>query len=55
MRDRNMMSAENLSIIFAPTILQSPQSDPITAVSIGRIEAKAIEALIVNYLAIFER
>jgi len=50
-----MMSAENLSIIFAPTILQSPQSDPISAMTIGKVEARAIEALIVNYSFIFER
>ena len=50
-----MMSAENLSIIFAPTMLQSPQSDPIAAMAIGRIEAKAIEALITHWQAVFER
>ncbi|KAF6019565.1 CHN1 [Bugula neritina] len=55
LQNQNMMSAENLSIIFAPTILQSPQSDPISAMTIGKVEARAIEALIVNYSFIFER
>ncbi|XP_067935314.1 N-chimaerin-like isoform X2 [Watersipora subatra] len=52
-KDRNMMSAENLSIVFAPTMLQSPLSDPIAAMTIGRTEARAIEALIIHYASVF--
>jgi len=48
------MSADNLAIVFAPTILQSPQSDPLKAVASGRIEQRALEVLITNYRLIFE-
>ena len=53
--DKNKMSAENLAIGFAPTLLQSPQSDPIAAITAGRIESRVIEALILNYIAVFEK
>lgn len=49
------MSAENLAIVFAPTILQSPQNDPMAAIAAGRIESRVIEALILNYIAVFEK
>lgn len=49
------MSAENLAIVFAPTILQSPQTDPMAAITIGRVESRVIEALITNYIAVFEK
>jgi len=53
--DKNKMSAENLAIVFAPTILQSPQNDPMAAIAAGRIESRVIEALILNYIAVFEK
>lgn len=55
-KDKNMMSAENLAIVFAPTIIQTPYpTDPIAAMAQSRIEARALEALILNYSAVFER
>lgn len=54
-REKNMMPAENLARIFAPTLLQSPHTDPMEAVKMGLLEQKAIEILILYHNSVFER
>ena len=51
---RNMMSADNLAIIFSPTLLQSPHTDPVKAIASGMLEQRAIVKLIENYPIIFD-
>lgn len=53
---RNMMSSTNLAMVFAPTLLQSPQqTDPMQGMTVVRQEQLVVDLLIINYEVIFER
>ena len=41
-----MMSAENLAIVYAPTLLRSPESDPLSGLTAVKYERELIELLI---------
>lgn len=52
-KSKNMMGAENLAIVFAPTVMRSPDSDPmLSLMSVGK-EQKTMELLIVHYKDLF--
>lgn len=52
-KSKNMMGAENLAIVFAPTVMRSPDSDPMASLlSVGK-EQKSMELLIVYYKELF--
>ena len=51
---RNMMSAENLAIVFAPTLLRSPESDPLSGLTGVKYERELIELLIENSTRLLE-
>ena len=48
-----MMGPENLAIVFAPTVMRSPDSDPMMSLlSVGK-EQKSMELLITHYKDLF--
>ena len=52
-KSKNMMGAENLAIVFAPTVMRSPDSNPMTSLlSVGK-EQKSMELLIGHYKELF--
>lgn len=53
-QQRNMMSPENLAIVFAPTLLRSPETDPLTSLTASKYERELIELLIIHQAALFE-
>ena len=53
-QQRNMMSSENLAIVFAPTLLRSPETDPLTSLTASKYERELIEMLISNQTSLFE-
>ena len=51
----NMMTAENLSIVFAPTLLRSPENDdPLTSLSAVKYERELVEILVTHHTKIFD-
>ncbi|ESO07965.1 hypothetical protein HELRODRAFT_75127, partial [Helobdella robusta] len=48
-QQKNMMNAENLAIVFAPTLLRSPETDPLFSLTAVRYERELIELLILNH------
>ena len=41
-----MMSSENLAIVFAPTLLRSPETDPLSGLTAVKFERELVELLI---------
>lgn len=52
-QQQNMMNAENLAIVFAPTLLRSPETDPLFSLSAVKYERELIELLIINHSVLF--
>lgn len=44
----NLMNAENLAIIFGPTLMRAPNNDAIAALNDIRYQRQVMEALIKN-------
>lgn len=44
----NLMNAENLAIIFGPTLMRVPNNDAITALNDIRYQRQVVEVLIKN-------
>jgi len=53
-QQQNMMSAENLAIVFAPTLLRSPETDPLISLSAVKYERELIELLILHHSVLFD-
>ncbi|CAH1775714.1 unnamed protein product [Owenia fusiformis] len=51
----NMMNAENLATVFAPTLLRSIDTDPITSLTAVKFEKEVIELLILFQSTIFDK
>lgn len=49
----NLMNAENLAIVFGPTLMRAPDMDAITALNDVRYQRQVVEALIKNEEALF--
>lgn len=49
----NLMNAENLAIVFGPTLMRAPNVDAITALNDIRYQRQVVEALIKNEDALF--
>lgn len=49
----NLMNAENLAIVFGPTLMRAPDVDAITALNDIRYQRQVVEALIKNEDALF--
>ncbi|KAL3836943.1 hypothetical protein ACJMK2_022345 [Sinanodonta woodiana] len=54
-KSKNMMGAPNLAIIFAPTLMRSPESlgDPLKGLQYAALEQRAIEMMLTQYKDIF--
>ena len=50
----NMMSPENLATVFAPTILRSPETDPLTSLTAVKYERELVDLIISNHNLLFE-
>jgi len=53
-QQQNMMSAENLAIVFAPTLLRSPETDPLSSLTAVKFERELIEFLIIHNTILFD-
>ena len=51
---KNMMNPENLAIVFAPTLLRSPENDPLLSLTAVKFERELIELFIMYYKLLFE-
>uniref|UniRef100_A0A3B3D3Y7 Chimerin 1 n=1 Tax=Oryzias melastigma TaxID=30732 RepID=A0A3B3D3Y7_ORYME len=49
----NLMSAENLGIVFGPTLMRAPDQDAITALNDVRYQRQVVEVLIKNEEVLF--
>lgn len=49
----NLMNAENLAIIFGPTLMRAPNTDAITALNDIRYQRQVVEVLIKNEDVLF--
>ena len=48
-QQQNMMNSENLAIVFAPTLLRSPETaDPISGMQAVKYERALVEILILH-------
>ncbi|KAK7093173.1 N-chimaerin-like isoform X2 [Littorina saxatilis] len=52
---KNMMSAENLSIVFAPTLMRPLETNPIVSLMAAKFEQKVIEFILNHQRDIFGR
>lgn len=53
-QQKNMMNGENLAIVFAPTLLRTPETDPLTSLTAVKFERELIEILIGEQARIFD-
>lgn len=53
-QQQNMMNAENLAIVFSPTLLRSPETDPLTSLTAVKYERELIELLIAHHAILFD-
>jgi len=53
-KHKNMMSSENLAIVFAPTLLRSPETDPLSGLTAVKYERELIEILIIHHNVLFD-
>ena len=53
-QQKNMMNAENLAIVFAPTLVRSPETDPLSSLTAVKYERELIETLISHSNKLFE-
>ena len=53
-QQQNMMSAENMAIVFAPTLLRSPETDPLISLSVVKYERELIELLVLHHNILFD-
>ncbi|XP_013395393.1 N-chimaerin [Lingula anatina] len=51
----NMMGPENLATVFAPTLLRSPDSDPLASLTAVKYEREVMELLITHQEALFDK
>lgn len=49
----NLMSAENLGIVFGPTLMRAPNQDAMTALNDIRYQRQVVEVLIKNEDVLF--
>ena len=49
-----MMNGENLAIVFAPTLLRTPETDPLISLNAVKFERDLIEILIAEHTRIFD-
>jgi hypothetical protein len=54
-KNKTMMSAENLSIVFAPTLMRPLENNPIASLMNAKFEQKAIEFILNHQREIFGR
>lgn len=54
-KQQNMMNVDNIAMVFAPTLLRSPEgTDPISSLTAIKFERELIECMIINYRRLFE-
>jgi hypothetical protein len=53
-QQQNMMNAENMAIVFAPTLLRSPETDPLISMSVVKYERELIELLVMHHNVVFD-
>ena len=46
---KNMMSHENLAIVFAPTLMRSDDTDPMASLMAAKFEQKVTEVILMNH------
>ncbi|BFZ22571.1 hypothetical protein BsWGS_25610 [Bradybaena similaris] len=49
-KSKNMMSAENLAIVFAPTLMRSDDPDPMASLIAAKFEQKVMEVIVSNHI-----
>ncbi|KAL5009526.1 hypothetical protein ScPMuIL_011831 [Solemya velum] len=54
-KSQNMMSSDNLAIVFAPTLMRSPDLDPIQCLMSAMHEQKAVEFIISKFRELFSK
>ncbi|KAK7487444.1 hypothetical protein BaRGS_00021285, partial [Batillaria attramentaria] len=54
-KSKNMMSAENLSIVFAPTLMRPLETNPLVSLMAAKFEQKVIEFILNHQRDIFGR
>ncbi|GFS11788.1 N-chimaerin-like [Elysia marginata] len=54
-KSKNMMSSENLAIVFAPTLMRSDDADPMASLMAAKFEQKLMEAILVNHTKLLGR
>lgn len=54
-KPKNMMGPDNLAIVFAPTLMRSPEADPFVSLLSAGHEQRSIEVLISCYRDLFSR